>query len=217
MLPKINDLLFIRVDSADEKEYLKEYKSRISEMDDHSVLIEIPMQESNGHLKKLFLGDELSIFFMSEGGVKNYFNTYVIGFKEDVIRMVRLQMPALDTISQVQRRTFLRVAAELEISVTTEDMTRFVTRTIDVSGGGLSFVCDTRYELVEQSILSCWVLVTYKNGSLEHVPFKAEIVRIKENEGNRKIVMLKFAEISDYECQKLIRYCFERQFDFRNR
>lgn len=217
MLPKINDLLFIRVDSAEEKESIKEYKSRISEMEDDSILIEIPMQESNGHLKKLFVGDELSIFFLTEGGTKNYFNTYVIGFKEDVIRMVRLQMPELHTISQIQRRTFLRVSAELEIAVKAEDMTRLVTRTIDVSGGGLSFICDSHYELAELSILSCWVLVNYKNGSLEHVSFKGEIVRVKTNESNRKIVMLKFTEISDMERQKLIRYCFERQFDFRNR
>ncbi|MGF7050013.1 c-di-GMP-binding flagellar brake protein YcgR [Paenibacillus sp. DS2015] len=217
MLPKINDILFIRLDSANEKESKNEYKSRITEMEDNTILIEIPMQENNGHLKKLFLGDELSIFFMTDGGVKNYFNTYVTGFKEDVIRMVKLRMPELDNISQIQRRTFLRVMTELELSVKAGDLPRFLARTIDISGGGLSFICDSGYELIEGSTISCWVLVTYKNGSLEHVPFNAEIVHIKTNEANRKVVMLKFSGISDMECQKIIRYCFERQFDFRNR
>lgn len=40
---------------------------------------------------------------------------------------------------------------------------------------------------------------------------------MKELDNGRNLVMLKYSEISDAERQKIIRYCFERQFDFRNR
>ena len=45
MFPKINEILYIQIASADEKEEHKEYKSRIADMDDSSFLIEVPMQQ----------------------------------------------------------------------------------------------------------------------------------------------------------------------------
>lgn len=217
LYPKVNELLFINIDSANEIEANTEYKSRISDIEEQSILIEIPMQENTGRLKRLNIGDELSVYYVTETGVKHYFNTYVLGFKEDVIRMVRVRKPEPESISKIQRRTFLRVNAEVEIAVKMKDMTRFITSTVDVSGGGLSFYSESKYNLKEGDSLSCWVLVNYKNGSVEHVPLNAEIVRILNQQQNRNIVMLKFKDISDMDRQKLIRFCFERQFDFRNR
>ncbi|GAB6990331.1 flagellar brake protein [Paenibacillus pini] len=217
MYPKISDQLFMSIDSGDEKAAGIEYKSRVADLVEDSMLIEIPLQEGTGTTKRLYVGDELSVYFISEGGTKNYFNTYVLGFKEDVIRMVRIRKPDADMITTVQRRSFFRVNAELELAVKTESMTRFVARTDDVGGGGLSFFCDANYAVKEGEALSCWILVPYKNGNLEHVPFKGEVVRVNKVENGRLHSMVKFTSISDMERQKLIRYCFERQMDFRNR
>lgn len=186
-------------------------------MEDESILIEIPMQESNGRLKKLFVGDELSVYFLTEGGIKNYFNTHVLGFKEDVIRMVRLRKPEAESIFKIQRRSFFRVNAELELAVKDALGSRFLVRTEDIGGGGTSFLSDAKITLGVADKLSCWLLVSYRNGSTEHVNFEGEIVRIKPLETGRNLVMVKFSAISDTERQKIIRYCFERQFDFRNR
>lgn len=117
MYPKINEYLYIQVASSDAAEAEVEYRSRIAETEEDAFLIEIPMQESNGRLKRLFMGDELSVYFLTEGGIKNYFNTYVLGFKEDVIRMVRIQKPETDSIFKIQRRSFFRVNADLELAV----------------------------------------------------------------------------------------------------
>jgi c-di-GMP-binding flagellar brake protein YcgR len=213
----VNETIFINIDSSDEGKETTIFKSRITDIEEEFLLIEIPMEENNGKLKRLFNGDELSVYYMTEGGVKHYFNTYVLGFKEDVIRMVRIRKPDLEDISTIQRRTFLRVNANLEIAVKKENNIRFLTHTEDVSGGGLSFSSDSKYNLKVGELLSCWVLIHYKNDSIEHITLKAKIVRISNVEQNRNIVMLKFTEIYDSERQKLIRYCFERQMEFRNR
>lgn len=217
LYPKINDVLYIQLDTGDEKEATIVYKSRISDMDDESMYMEVPLQEGTGRLKKLFIGDELSAYFLTEGGVKNYFNSYVLSHHEDVIRLIRIKKPEPDQITKVQRRSFLRVQAELEVAVTTKDGAQFLTKTEDVGGGGISFYVNPEQRIKEGSVLHCWILVPYKNGSVEHVPFEGEVVRIKELPTNRSIAMLKFKQIADMERQKLIRYCFERQFDFRNR
>lgn len=217
MYPKINEYLYIQVASSDAAEAEVEYRSRIAEMEEEAFLIEIPMQEKNGRLKKLFIGDELSVYFLTEGGIKNYFNTHVIGFKEDVIRMVKIRKPAADSIFKIQRRSFFRVNAELELAVKDALGSRFLVRTEDIGGGGTSFLSDAKVQLEVGGKLFCWLMIPYRNGSTEHVNFEGEIVRIKTLETGRNLVMLKFASITDSERQKIIRYCFERQFDFRNR
>ncbi|WP_211296335.1 flagellar brake protein [Paenibacillus donghaensis] len=217
MYPKINEYLYIQVASSDDAEAEVEYKSRIAENEDEAFWIEVPIQESNGRLKKLFIGDELSVYFITEGGIKNYFNTHVLGFKEDVIRMVRVNKPAAESIFKIQRRSFFRVNAELELAVRDKLGNRFLVRTDDIGGGGTSFLTDGKVKLEVGCKLFCWVLLPYRNGSTEHVNFEGEIVRIKTLENGRNLVMLKFAAISDSERQKIIRFCFERQFDFRNR
>ncbi|GAB6929942.1 hypothetical protein JCM10914A_39250 [Paenibacillus sp. JCM 10914] len=217
MYPKINDVLYIQLDTGDETEAKIIYKSRISDMNDDSIFMEVPLQEGTGRLKKLYVGDELSAYFLTEGGVKNYFNSYVLSHHEDVIRLVRIKLPEPEHITKVQRRSFLRVQADLELSVTTKEGARFLARTDDVGGGGISFHLRHDQTITEGEVLSCWILIPYKNGSVEHVPFEGEVVRIKQLPTSRSIVMLKFNQILDMERQKLIRYCFERQFDFRNR
>lgn len=217
LYPKINEHLYIQVASSDPVETEIEYRSRIADMEDDAFLIEIPMQVDKGRLKKLFMGDELSAYFITEGGIKNYFNTHVIGFKEDVIRMVRIRKPEVESIFKIQRRSFLRVNAELELAVKDALGSRFLVRTDDIGGGGTSFLSDAKVKLSVSDKLSCWVLLPYRNGSMEHANFEGEIVRMKPLENGRSLVMLKFLSISDAERQKIIRYCFERQFDFRNR
>ncbi|AZS14801.1 flagellar brake protein [Paenibacillus lutimineralis] len=217
MYPKVNDLVYIHVASVDKKVQEKEYKSRIADDEENSFLIEVPIESGTGRLKRLVIGDELSVYFLSEGGIKNFFNTYVTGFADDKVQMIRIRKPEPETITKIQRRDFLRVVADLEIAVRMKDNTRFITYTEDVGGGGVSFKCESKYKISQDDQLYCWLLIPYKNGSIDHVPFEAEVVRIKKLETDRVIAMLKLVSISDMERQKIIRYCFERQFDFKNR
>lgn len=217
MLPKVNQVLYLQVASSDEEESKIDYKSRIADVSDDRLLIEVPLNEKTGRIKKLYLGDELSAYYVSDGGVKNYFISHVFGFKEEVIRLVAIHKPEPDSITKVQRRSFLRVAAELEIAIKLSDHIRFVALTDDVGGGGISFICDGKWPLKSGDILESWLLLPYKNGSMEHANFKAEIVRVKPMETGRNQVMVKFSEIPDGERQKIIRFCFERQLEFRKR
>jgi c-di-GMP-binding flagellar brake protein YcgR len=217
LLPKVNQILHMQMNSIDDEESKIEYKSRIADVTEKSIIIEIPLNEKTGRLKKLYQGDEISAHFLAQGGVKHYFTTEVTAFTEDVIRLVELRLPELSAITQVQRRNFLRVLAELEIAVKLNDQIQFVGLTDDVGGGGISFICDGHIPIGMNAIISCWVLAPFKNGAIEHIPFTGEVVRVKTTETGRQLVMIRFADIADRERQKLIRFCFERQMDFRKR
>jgi c-di-GMP-binding flagellar brake protein YcgR len=217
LLPKVNQILHIQVNSIDEEESKQEYKSRISDVSDTTISMEVPISEKTGRLKRLFAGDELSAYYITEGGVKNYFNSSVLGFRDDVIRLVIIKKPEPETITRVQRRNFLRVPAELEIAVRYSEQLQFVAITDDVGGGGISFLCDGYIPIAAQQTVSCWLLIHYRNNQIEHVPFKGEIVRVKPMETGKQQVMMRFSDISDRDRQKIIRFCFERQLDFRKR
>ncbi|TDF99322.1 flagellar brake protein [Paenibacillus piri] len=217
MLPTVNQILYIQVNSIDEEEAKQEHKSRIADVNQGYISMEVPLNEKTGRLKRLYVGDELSAYYITEGGVKNYFTSSVLGFSDDVIRLVMIKKPEPETITKVQRRNFLRVPAELEIAVKFSEQLQFTALTDDVGGGGISFICDGYIPLAAQQTVSCWLLANYRNGQIEHIPFKGELVRIKPLETGKQQVMMRFAEISDKDRQKIIRYCFERQLEFRKR
>jgi c-di-GMP-binding flagellar brake protein YcgR len=211
---KINQSLTIQVASRDEAERKKEYKTRIADLGDDYIAIEVPLDET-GQSKWLEVHDEISASFVAGDGVKNYFDTEVMGHQIDVIRLVLLRKPGPESITRVQRRTFLRVPAKLEIACNLGERLQFLALTEDVGGGGISIVCDGHLPIQNNDTLSCWLLIHYKNGQIEHVPFKSEIVRIQPMETGEQLAMMRFVEIASVEQEKIIRYCFERQFDMR--
>ncbi|MFH5184764.1 flagellar brake protein [Paenibacillus sp. TAB 01] len=217
MLPKVNQILHIQVNSIDEEEARQEFKSRIADVTDNYISMEVPINENTGRLKRLYVGDEISTYFLTDGGVKNFFTSSVLGFTDDVIRLVLIKKPEPDAITKVQRRNFLRVPAELEVAVNYSEQLQFIAITDDVGGGGISFLCDGYVTLVPQQTVSCWLLINYKSGQVEHVFFKGELVRIKPLETGNQQVIVRYAEITDRDRQKIIRYCFERQLEFRKR
>ncbi|GKU79566.1 flagellar brake protein [Paenibacillus sp. L3-i20] len=217
MLPKVNQMLYYQIASSDEADAAIEYRSRIADEEGGSLHIEYPLNVQTGRTKRLYLGDELSVFFLSDEGVKHYFDSHVIGFKEDGIRLVKIMKPDPERMTKVQRRSFLRVPAELELAVKMSGHVRFLCYTDDIGGGGISFVSDSKWPLQSEQVLECWLLLPFKNGTVEHVSFDSEIVRVSVLESGRKEVMTKFISISDSERQKIIRFCFEKQLEYRNR
>lgn len=217
MLPRVNQMLFFEIASADEEEAAAQYKARIADELEDGLLIENPINSTTGRMKRLFLGDELSVYYLSEDGIKHYFDSHVIGFRDDVVKLIKIRRPDPARITKVQRRHFLRVAADLEIAVNLSGNIRFVTLTDDVGGGGISFVCDGKWSIKSGMEIDCWLLIPYRNGTLEHASFKAEVVRVADLVTGRKQIMSKFIAISDGERQKIIRFCFERQLEFRGR
>jgi c-di-GMP-binding flagellar brake protein YcgR len=196
---------------------VEEYKSRIADIVHDQIIMEIPMEEKTGKYKRLEVGQPLRGHFFSDDGVKSYFESEVIGFTEDVITLAVIRKPDPSTIKREQKRAYLRVPAKLELAVKLGDDIQFLGVTEDIGGGGISFVCDDHIPVMIGSILSCWMLIHYKNNAIEHVQFKGEVVRVKELEEETQLVMMKFIDIVETEQQKVIRYVFEKQLDVRKK
>lgn len=212
---KVNQYIYLQVESDDEEEAKQLYRARVADVEKDTYAIEIPIHEKTGRLKHLNINDTLSAQYNIDGGVKIYFNSTVLGFKEDTIKLVIIEKPSRDLMTKVQRRNYLRVPAELEVAVQVNGHFRFTALTEDLSGGGISFVCDAEYQLQAKDILSCWLLLQFKNDTLDHVNFTGETVRVKQLGNNKQLAMVKIIDIHDADRQKIVKYCFERQLELR--
>lgn len=208
MLPSVNDMLYILPSSSQDR---IEYKARVSELDEEHIWIEIPLQEKTGKYGLFPEGEMIEVTFNTQDGTKGLFLTKVSGKRDDGIRMLSILKPNPDHVSKMQRRSFLRVDAKLEVAVRTENGTRIVVHSEDISGGGASIIVENKWALQQGQHLECWAVIPQKNEELEYITFVAEIVRVQERNDKYSVIMLKFTDIQETAQQKIVRFCFDRQ------
>ncbi|WP_027084984.1 flagellar brake protein [Cohnella panacarvi] len=215
MLPKINQTMYIQTVNELPDTPTLTLRSRVADLDENNIHIEVPLDEKSRRYYRAEAGETLQLYFFTAEGVKHQFTSQVTGFRKDTVNLVSIRKPNLDEISKDQRRSFLRVEANLELAVRMSDRLKFVAVTEDVGGGGVSFICDRKWPIVQNAVLDCWLLLTYKGGSITHANFEGEVVRVLPVEPDKHLIMMRFKEIADSDQQKIIRYCFERQLDKR--
>jgi len=212
VLPKINQMMYIQLETDNEPVTLR---SRVADTDETSFYIEVPLNEKSRRLYRATLGERMQFYYFTQEGVKHLFASEVTGFRREAVALLAIRKPDIGEITKDQRRSFLRVETNLELAVRLGNKMRFVGVTEDVGGGGASFVCERKWPIVPNAVLSCWLLLSYKDGSIAHAKFEGEVVRVLPVEPEKHLVMMRFKEISDSDQQKIIRYCFERQLDLR--
>lgn len=217
IVPKVSQIIFFQLKSNDAEATLDEFKSRVADENEESLLIEFPIHTSTGKVKRLHIGDALSAHFITNTGVKHFFETNVTNVILGDVPLVEVARPSEEDMTSIQRRNFFRVMLNVDIAVCKTNGERSIFKTDDIGGGGVSFIIDKKDQFDEGEILNCWVILPHRNGVIEHSNFKAEVLRLKKLETGRKIVMMKFSEIVESERQRIIRFLFEKQIELRDR
>lgn len=216
LVPKVSQVVYFQLkdDPSDEP---VEYKTRVADEDEQSLIIELPINTKNGRMKRLHTGDALQASFITNTGVKHFFDTYVMRVKDGELPFFVIARPTEESMTSIQRRNFFRVDIEVDVAVQTEIGRRYVFKTSDIGGGGVSFIIERDQSFNAGEKLKCCLLLPHRNGSIEHSFFQGEVLRQKELETGRKMVMVKFDEIVEQERQRIIRFLFEKQIQFRDR
>lgn len=211
MEPKIAQVLFCRFTSAAGPEDKLEYKSRTADYDQDYMLVEIPINTQSGQLKTIYVGDELTMYYLLNGR-KYQFNTSVLGFRKDPIPLVVVKRPDPQTmIITYIEDSFFQVSGQLELAVKGPDGEGFVALTEDISGGSVTFSCDGSVSLQIGTEYRCWLLLQTNSGKPGPVPFKGELVRSLPFGKEGQIAMIRFTEILESDRQEIVRYCFEKE------
>ena len=134
-----------------------------------------------------------------------------------MIRLVELRKPELKCDYASSTQKFFKGSGGVEIAVKLSEQIQFIGVTDDVGGGGISFICDGHIPIGMNAIISCWVLAPLRMVMIEHIPFTARLYALNSYETGKQLAMIRFADIADRETSETIRFCFERQMDFRKR
>ncbi|WP_246009528.1 flagellar brake protein [Brevibacillus fluminis] len=220
--PQVGQILRMNLVTLQEEKAKLVYKTRVSDITGDLLAIEVPIEEESGRGYRIPEGMEVSIWFMGEDGSRYDFRSTISGYRTDNIPVLLLKLPPVQEITRTQRRNYLRVDVQLEISVKTTDTVRnyhFLARTSDISGGGLSFTCSDQYRLKEHDPLMLWLVIPLKNGTIMHAQAEGEVTRIKKLEDvpNMQWVSVKFVNIHESDQAKVVRACYERQLELRKK
>ncbi|WP_048602336.1 flagellar brake protein [Rubeoparvulum massiliense] len=220
MYPEINQILFLQPmeeNGAKQSENLL-HKTRVADCTEDQLLIEMPIAERTGKMKWFPNGTPLIVWYFGHDGSKYIFHTRVIGRRNENIALMVLALPALDTISRVQRRNFVRVPAETEVAfhLVQRSEVECLTHTLDVSGGGFACWCDEKMPIREHDLIDGWLLLPL-HGQVQHAHFTGEVVRIipPAEKGLKRKISVKITKVSEKDQTFIVRYCFERQLEMR--
>lgn len=212
MILKVGTVIFLTKEDSDDE---SKYKSRIVDIQEDFVMIDYPAHVETGKTTFLTNDTELFITFTDELKMSYGFKTVVQGRRLEGIPMLQLAYKGDDYLIKVQRREFVRVDANVDVAVETEEKTvRLVTA--DISAGGLAINLPTLNTLEEQTNVKLLIVLPFAKRAIEYVRVEAKVVRIWE-EKERNIASLEFLDISSADCQQIVQFCFERQLQLKKK
>ncbi|GAB7386239.1 flagellar brake domain-containing protein [Bacillaceae bacterium] len=228
MLPKISQFIFLEEKSAEkdggEAPKNGSLKSRVANVTDDHIEIEIPLDEQHGKFETFLPGDELFVRYVGEDGAQYEFSTVVTGKRMENVPLLILAKPEAEKITRKQRRQYFRIPAVLPIRVKTmrgNDEAEVSAQTVDISGGGLAFHCDPSIPFQVGEPLSCILTLAERGTGGRELTFTAEVVRIRPPEelpnSRQQLVSVQISEIREAERDMIIRFCFQRQVELRKK
>ncbi|MGD8189175.1 flagellar brake protein [Brevibacillus ginsengisoli] len=223
MLPQIGQVIWLSPYTTSIERSKLVYKSRVADIQNDMIIIELPINETHpSGISSYVVGSRWQCWYIGGDGSRFDFQTEIIGKRRENIPMLELKPPVKTEVTRTQRRHFVRVSTHVEIAVKIDDRVRnyhFLARTIDLSGGGLAFSCPDKYTLQEKDQLKIWLALPSKSNKVGHAYAVGEIIRVKrpEEKGGNQWVSVNFMEIKEGDRAKVIRACFERQLELRNK
>ncbi|MFM1652744.1 flagellar brake protein [Brevibacillus sp. B_LB10_24] len=219
-LPQIGQIIWLSPDTSADEETKTVLKSRIADFTRNAAAIELPIDERTKHMERVKTGSLWKVWYMGDDGLRHDFHTEVMGFREENIPLLLIKLPDPQDIVRTQRRSYVRVPAEVEISVKSQEQDpacHFLAKTLNVSGGGLAFSCEEKYPLKEKQLVNIWLNLPNRKGTVSHAYSTCEITRIEKKTDFCQWVSVKFLDISEGDRQKVIRTCYERQLELNKR
>ena len=214
---KIGEVLLLEPKYAVENE---QYRTKILEVTDHLLMIDYPVNMTTHKTMFLVDGAQLKVTYIGLDGSVYIFDTEVLGKVKSTIPMISLRNPQKDDRVKIQRREFVRVESALDVAVhaINEEFAPFTTVTEDISAGGTAIYVPKNLSFLPDSRVKVWFAIPLKSGDIHYMTIECQVVRlIEREEATKNLLSLQFGDVEKNNQQLLIRYCFEKQLEQRNR
>lgn len=216
---KIGDFLIIETYGFD-YDSVEKFRSKIIDKNSKYVYVDysvhVKTKKTTGSFR---IGTKVMAEYLGEDQSVYRFRTEIIDKRNGKIPTLALQLPNEDQIQRIQRRQYVRVetAADVAIHSIENKSMPFSTVTLDLSGGGLSIIVPNGSRLSDGDKLSIHLVLPMQSGEYHYLELQGEVVRFIEKESAANIASIKFIELSEQDIQIIIRYCFEKQREARQK
>ncbi len=196
-------------------ERVEKFRCRVVEQGENLIYIDYPVNVESKKTSFLVDGAQFRVTFMTEDKQSFAFNTEVLGRKGGTVPMIILSCPSLDEFLKIQRREYVRVETNIDLSLEFDgQFTPLVSE--DVSAGGLAVILNRPVNFQEGDEVKLTLVLPYTNGDLKYVQTSAIVVRIFDK-GDIRIASIQFNNTDDLDKQHIVRFCFERQLQVRKK
>lgn len=207
------------LEQKEKGETTNRYRCKVAEMQEKAILTDYPVDDRTGKSSLLMKGSRfIASYTMNQKGylLPVLFVRRVTGR----IPMLMFAFEGEESIKEIQRRNFVRVDANLDVAVHSDDgsFPPFVTLTNDIGGGGTLIKLPEGIDLQEDDQVHVWLCLPRSSGDISYVKFNGRIARVfidKHTNGRR--ASIEFRPGHEKERQPVIRFCFERQLAERKK
>lgn len=213
-----------RVKVSGEEENRKTYNSKVYDIiGDDRLEVVMPMEQTK--LILLPVDAEYEVFFYTENGLFECVTRVIDRYKSNNVYLLLLEL--VTNLRKYQRREYYRFCCALdmntrdlareEIIATEQHQTYLVpglplkhSVIVDISGGGLRFICDYPYE--KESYIYCNYTLLHKDTSKEYeIVCKVLDVRELENRKGEYEHRVQYVNIDTKTREEIIQFIFESE------
>ncbi|QKS71073.1 flagellar brake domain-containing protein [Paenalkalicoccus suaedae] len=201
-----------------DEEGLKKYRSKLLDHEASKLYIDFPVSEETEKPKFFLEGTAFSITTVGADGAVYSFETEVIGREKRNMPMLVLKDPGRENYTRTQRREFVRVDCFLDTAVYSFDgsFKPFTSTTIDLSAGGSAITLPKDISINKHDKVKLWLSLPFRDNQAEYIEVHAEAIRTYEEHGSLK-GSFKFVDLIEGTRQTIVRYCYERQRELKNK
>lgn len=201
---KVNQRLDIIVSNQDRDEY---YHSRIEEVDEHFMILAMPMR----HSVPVFLLPNTEFYgsILDTSG-RYQFKSIYKGKKMLPIPIWIVTLPT--DVKKVQLRSFVRLDVNVPVSLIESESDNTVSQTLitrDISGGGLSLISKAAFPVGTPVNLTIDLADTGK------INVSGITVRLDKQPSDLPLYLssIQFVEMSEHDRSKIIKFIFQKQLE----
>ncbi|MEN2766162.1 flagellar brake protein [Ornithinibacillus xuwenensis] len=215
---KIGEFLTLEVFHT-ETNSVQKYRCKIIDMNKENLYIDYPVNMKTKRTTIFQVGTKLDAEFFGNNQSVYRFKTVIKERRRGKIPTLALEIPDEEKIERIQRRQYVRVDTAIDIAIHSEEnkFTPFTTVSVDLSGGGLSIVVPRGVQLAENTKIRLYLVLPMQSGDYQYLHIAGEVVRIIESKNAATTASIKLLSLSKLEQQGIIRYCFEKQREARQK
>lgn len=215
---KIGVVLTLEIFNTDANSYEK-YRCKIMDKNNEHIFIDYPVHMKTKKTEVFRIGTRLSAEYIGEDQSVYRFKTIVLHRRKGKIPTLALQVPSKDEIKRIQRREYVRVDTAVDVAIHSkkESFSPFTTVSVDLSGGGLSVIIPKGVQMEEKEDIHVNLVLPMHSGDYNYLNLNGEVVRVLQNDFSANTASIKLLSLSEQDKQAIIRYCFEKQREARQK